>query len=74
MEVTSGTIYNCSTKNDKGFKVKIHLQTEDRVAVLFLEPTSFCFKGYYKWYFKSEFFNVFTLWTSDQEKPTLQTL
>lgn len=73
MEVTSGTVYNCSSKNDKGFRIQVRLQTADRMAVLFLEHTSFCFRGYYKWYFKDEFFNVFTLWTSDQEKPTPQT-
>jgi len=46
---------------ERPFKVKVVHQTGDRISILFLDPTSFCWIGYYKWYFKKEFFSIFKL-------------
>jgi hypothetical protein len=64
MNVQSQTIYTCCPLKDveKPFKVKVVHQMGDRISILFLEPTSFCWIGYYKWYFKKEFFSIFKLY------------
>lgn len=66
MDVLSHTEYRCTCTDfynlRTSFKIRIGNQTKDRMAVTILEPTFFTtFKDYYKWYFKEDFFKVFTL-------------
>ncbi len=44
---------------DSNIKVEVTHELPNRIAIKFLTPTSFCGIGYYKWYFKDEFLNVF---------------
>jgi len=44
---------------DSDIKVDVCHEFDNRIAIRFLTLTTFCFIGYYKWYFKSEFLNVF---------------
>jgi len=44
---------------DKNIKVNVKHITNDKIAVEFLSVTSFCWIGWYKWYFRNEFDNVF---------------
>ena len=62
MDIQSQMIYTCcSLKDSETFKIRVVHQTPERISILFLQPTSFCWIGYYKWYFKEEFFSIFKL-------------
>lgn len=42
-------------------KIDVVYELPNKIAVLFLSPTpsEACYVGYYKWYFKNDFFNIF---------------
>lgn len=44
---------------DCRIKIEVCHEIRDRIAIRFLTPTSFCGIGYYNWYFKDHFNNVF---------------
>jgi len=44
---------------DSVIKVDVKHEFDNRIAIEFLSPTTFCGIGYYKWYFKDEFLKVF---------------
>jgi hypothetical protein len=48
-----------SNQFDEKIKIDLKHESPDKLAVEFLSVTSFCWIGYYKWYFKDEFLNVF---------------
>jgi hypothetical protein len=68
METKSHTDYIChSLKDEEYFKIRIIHQTPERMSVVFLESTIFCHIGYYKWYYKNEFFSIFELIDTDDQ-------
>jgi len=60
-----GMIKHIRVKNDIGsvfdsdITIEVCHEFDNRIAIRFLTLTTFCFIGYYKWYFRTEFLNVF---------------
>jgi hypothetical protein len=71
--INSNTDYICQSINhpdDRSFLVRVVNILSDKISIVFLESSPYGHSiGYYKWWFKDEFFSIFKFTQSDDQTP-----